>query len=385
VTLSHSERLAEHRIAEIRTYKIRTRWPRLVGRNANLEEHGYGRELLAREVVTDRGAAGWGSCRRLPPGQTPPLHGRRLCDVFDPEVGVIADDAMPLDFALHDLAGVILDVPVYRMLGAIGGNAVPVYDAMIYMDDVTPAYHPGGLEVVLDHCRQDYELGYRSFKIKIGRGRRWMPENQGLQRDIKVTRAIREHFPDVLLLVDGNNGFTCEGFLSYFQAVANCQLYSIEEPFHENRDDLRRLRDQIERLSPATKVVEGEVKPDVEFLLELGAEGLVDILNLDIEGYGFTRWRKLARRAIERGLLLSPHTFDLKLKTYYAAHLLAGVGGVSPVEGVIDETEGVDTSLYSVRQGLLDIPSAPGFGMRLIWGRRYDEHGLDDGGHKLTM
>ena len=65
--------------------------------------------------------------------------------------------------------------------------------------------------------------------------------------------------------------------------------------------------------------------------------------------------------------------------------VVAGVGGVSPVEGVIDETEGVDTSLYNVRQGLLDIPSAPGFGMRLIWGRRYNEQGLDDGGHKLTM
>ena len=184
---------------------------------------------------------------------------------------------------------------------------------------------------------------------------------------------------------DGNNGFTCEGFLSYFQAVADCQLHSIEEPFHENRDELRRLRDQIERLSPSTKVIEGEAKADVEFLLELGAEGPVNILNLDIEGYGFTRWRKLARRAIERGLLLSPHTFDLKLKTHYAAHLLAGVGGVSPVEGVIDETEGVDTSLYDVREGVLDIPSAPGFGMRLIWGRRYDEQGLDDSGHRLTM
>ena len=385
MTPSHAERLAEHRIADIRTYKLRTRWPRLVGRNANLEEHGYGRELLAREVITDQGAAGWGICRHLPPDQTPQLHGRRVCDVFDVGAGVVAADAMPLEFALYDLAGVILDVPVYQMLGAAGGKTVPVYDAMIYMDDVTPAYESGGVDVVLDHCRQDYELGHRSFKIKIGRGRRWMPADQGLQRDIEVTRAIRERFADVLLLVDGNNGFTCEGFISYFQAVADCGLYAIEEPFHENRDELRRLREQIERLSPSTKVIEGEAKADVEFLLELGAEGLVDILNLDIEGHGFTRWRTLARRAIDLGLLLSPHTFDLKLKTHYAAHLLAGVGGVSPVEGVIDETEGVDTSGYQVRQGVLDIPSAPGFGMRLVWGRRYDEQGRDDSGYKLTM
>jgi len=394
------EQLHDHRIAEIRTRKIRTRWPRLLGRNAIFEEHGYGRELLVREIVTDRDAAGWGICRTLPPQRTPALTGRRLSELFDPRVGVIAEEALPLDFALHDLAGVILGEPVWRMLGAHGGTDVPVYGAATYMDDITPAYaSDDGVGVVLDHCREDFDSGYRSFKIKIGRGYRWMDFEDGLRRDIEVTRAIRERFPDCQLMVDANNAYTPDGFLRYFQAVADCDLYTIEEPFHENRPDLARLREMIEKLSPATTVTEGESKADVEFLLELGSEGLVDILNLDIEGYGFTRWRRLAPRAIERGLLLSPHAFDLKLKTHYGAQFLAGVGGRSkreetrletssnacPLEGVIDETEGVDMSLYTLRDGLLSVPDAPGFGMKFIWGRRYDERGLDDSGHPLMM
>ena len=79
--MSHpdSGQLREHRIAAIVTRKIRTRWPRLLGRNAIFEEHGYGRELLVRQVTTDKGAAGWGICRNLPPHKTPDLIGRRLC------------------------------------------------------------------------------------------------------------------------------------------------------------------------------------------------------------------------------------------------------------------------------------------------------------------
>lgn len=383
MALPDTAELARHRVDRIVTRRIRTRWPRLLGRNAVLEEHGYGRELLVREVVTDRGAAGWGVCRRPPPEKTPNLAGRPLAELFDPAVGVIAEEAMPLDFALHDLAGVILDVPVWRMLGGQGERDVPVYGAATYMDDITPAYEPGGVGVVLENCRRDYELGYRGFKIKIGRGHRWMPPDEGLARDIEVTRAIREAFPRCQLMVDGNDSFHCEGFLRYFEAVADCNLYTIEEPFPENRDDLLRLREAIERLYPTTTVTEGESRPDVDLLLKLAGEGLVDIFNLDIEGYGLTPWRRVAPRAIAAGVLLSPHAFDLKLKTHYGAQFLAGVGSACPLEGVIDETEGVDMSAYALTDGLLRVPETPGFGMRLIWGRTYDDRGLDDSGHRL--
>ena len=377
--------LAAHRIAEIRTLKLRTRWPRLLGRNARLEEHGYGRELLIREILTDRGAAGWGLSRRLPPQDTPDLVGRRLSDLFDPRLGVTAPEAMPLDLPLHDLAGQILQQPVFRMLGAKGQTAVPVYGGATYMDDITPAYAPGGLGVVLEHCRQDYEMGYRGFKIKIGRGWRWMQPEPGLRRDIEVTRAVRQHFPHCRIMVDANDTYTCDDFLRYFQAVADCDLYTIEEPFPENRRDLARLRELIEKLSPATTVTEGESSPDVKLLLELAEERLVNILNLDIEGYGFTPWRRLAPEAIGRGALLSPHAFDLRLKTYYGAQLLAGVGGASPLEGVLDHTEGADDDAYAFEEGVLRLPAEPGFGLRLIWGRQYDRDGRDDSGHKLML
>lgn len=52
----------------------------------------------------------------------------------------------------------------------------------------------------------------------------------GTARDIEVTRAVREAYPDARLLVDANNGWTPEQTVDFLTQVADCQLYWIEEP-----------------------------------------------------------------------------------------------------------------------------------------------------------
>jgi len=41
-----------------------------------------------------------------------------------------------------------------------------------------------------------------------------MEKEKGLQRDIEVTKLVHSAFPDCDILVDGNNGFTIDEFLS---------------------------------------------------------------------------------------------------------------------------------------------------------------------------
>ena len=53
----------------------------------------------------------------------------------------------------------------------------------------------------------------------------------GLQRDIDVTRAIAKQFPDIEILVDGNNGFTVDQFIQYLDGIGDIPLFWIEEPF----------------------------------------------------------------------------------------------------------------------------------------------------------
>ncbi len=359
------ETLHDHCIARIESTQVPCRYPREVGLNARLGVHGTGPVSSLCRVITDRGAEGRGLAR-IAPEDAAALIGRRLDELFDPAVGVTAPEALPLDLPLHDLAGVILGRPVYALMGHRGRVDVPCYDGAIYMDDLLPAEAPRGLAAVLENCAADYALGYRAFKLKIGRGQRWMSPEDGLRRDIEVTRAVREVYPECDILVDANDGYTCAGFFDYLDAAADCDLFWIEEPFPENRDDLRRLRECLTRRSPNTRIADGESRPDVPQLLELAREGLVDVLIMDIVGYGFTPWRAVMPEIVAAGALAAPHTWGDPLKTRYAGHLAAGLGHVLTLEGVPGCTERVDWSGYRLDAGRLSVPDLPGFGMGLV-------------------
>jgi D-galactarolactone cycloisomerase len=301
------------------------------------------------------------------------LVGRRIGDLLEPQVGVIDDAALPLDAALHDLAGVILGVPVYELLGGRGQARVSCYDGAIYQADLDPPEHPAGVDGVLRCCAHDHALGFRAFKLKIGRGYRWLETEAGRRRDVEITRTVRDRFPDCAILVDANDGYTAEGFAAYLDAVADCNLYWIEEPFPENEPDLVALRSSLAAAGAGALIAEGEA-PIAEHedqasierrFLELAGKGLVDVALFDVMGYGITPWRQLMPRLVELGVKASPHAWGSPLKTFYASQLAAGLGNIPTVEGVPGATNGVDTSGYRLAGGLLSLPTTPGFGLAL--------------------
>lgn len=365
------EELAYHRIAEIKTLRIRNRYSRLNGKNSFRGEHGYGEEFLVKVLRTDRGAKGWGYY----PGQADPhmdavLKGKRVSELFAPDQGVTDVSALPYDFALHDLAGHILHLPVYEMLGGRGSGPVSCYDGAILMDDISPDECPGGIEAILKECADDAMLGYRDYKIKIGRAPKWMNWEEGLRRDIEVTRKIREAYPKAKLMVDANSVYSLQTMMRFIDEVADCHLYWIEEPFIENYEDDRRLKAYLNEKSPGTMIADGEADPDVTQLLSMAEAGIIDVIQMDIAGYGFTSWRKLLPVLESKKIKISPHNWGLKIKTHYSAVMAAAYAFVPSVEGVIDETEGVDFSSYVLKDGKLTVPAAPGFGMDLIWGKK---------------
>lgn len=362
--MDHGE-LAEHHIREIEAFEVTSRYPRLVTKNARRGVHGMGPTTRVSVVTTDRGAAGWG-ISRIDDQQAERLVGKGLPELFDPAIGVIAPEAVGLDLALHDLAGVILDQPVYEILGGHGDVAVPCYDGAIYMDDLLPENEPLGVDAILRNCESDYQLGYRAFKLKIGRGYKWMDREEGLRRDIEVTRRVRDRLPDCGILADANDGYSCDDVLRYLDAVADCELFWIEEPFPENRRDLVHLREFLIKQGCKTLVADGESRPDIPSLLQLASEGLIDVLIMDIVGLGFTAWRQWMPRVVDAQAWAAPHTWGDRLKTHYAAELAAGLGNVLTVEGVPAETTDVDWHGYRLEAGSLRVPDETGFGMRLI-------------------
>lgn len=137
-----------------------------------------------------------------------------------------------------------------------------------------------------------------------------MDQAEGLQRDIDVTRAVKERFPGCAILVDANNGYTGRGFLEYLDGVRDCDLFWVEEPFQESRDDLIDLRRYLKERSPNTLIADGELRPDIPFLLDLAADGLLDVLLMDIVSLGLTHWRRVMPKLRDIGVYASPHAWE---------------------------------------------------------------------------
>lgn len=356
--------LSGHRLAAVEFAEVTTAYPRVIGRNARLGSHGSGPTAPIAIVRTDSGVVGWGLTRR-DPGAAEQLRGAALDELIDPATGVVDERAAALDFALHDLAGHVLEIPVHQLLGGHGEPSVTCYDGAIYLDDLDPEDAPRGIDVVLANCAADYELGFRAFKLKIGRGNRWMAPDDGLRRDIEVTRAVRANYPDCRILVDANNGYSVTGFCDYLTAVLDCDLFWVEEPFPEAESDLERLRAFLGEHGAKTLIADGEYEPDEAQLLQLSERGLLDVLLMDVMSYGLTPWRRIMPTLVELGVHASPHAWGLPLKSLYAAQMAAGLGNVITVEGVPGRTVDVDTTAYQLVDGILQVPSTPGFGIPL--------------------
>jgi len=362
--------LSGHRIDRVEFRTVSIPWPRQVGRNSRKGIHGNGPTKLRICVLhTDQGATGWGQTQGRIGTAEQVLElcsGKTVSNLIEPKTGIRSEQYHAIDIPLHDLAGVILEQPVWAMTGAEKPYLTHVYSGMIYFDDLDPADNPAGIDKVLENCRWDYEHGYRQFKVKIGRGNKWMPAKEGLQRDIDVVNAIHDAFPDVDVLVDGNNGFTVETMIAFLEGIPDVPLFWIEEPFHETIDDWTRLRDYlVANGREKTLRADGEANPDFPVLEELQKDHTLNVRLEDICGHGLTKWRRQMPRLTKQGIGVSPHTWGSALKTVYTAHFVGAYGNAPTVEGVTSQGGNVDFGENRIVNAQFQPSNQPGFGLAL--------------------
>jgi L-alanine-DL-glutamate epimerase-like enolase superfamily enzyme len=368
-SISNSSELQYHTIEKMEMKKVRINYPRFVSKNAIRGNHGWGYDEGICELTTDKGAMGWGV---LLWGQSEKdaaeyVVGKKVSDLFAPEIGLIDPKAALCDLALHDLAGKIMNKPVYELMGATKPEIAVCYSGMIYFDDLTPFYNKAaGVDIILKECQFDYDLGYRQFKLKIGRGNKWMPKAAGIQRDIEVTKLVAKAFPACDILVDGNDGYPLEDFEIYLKGIEGVKLFWIEEPFRETIEDYTKLRTLLKNMGMKTLLADGEASPDQKFLRQLEEQKLIDVHLTDIQDIGFTGWRKIMPELKKMGILASPHAWGSQIKTNNVAHLTAAYGNTVTIEGVTCISDDFDLGNYRLEGGKLIPSSEPGFGMTLL-------------------
>lgn len=366
-----NQELGEHQIEKVRFYRCRGRYPRLHGKNAIKGYHGFGGEIVIAKLTTKSGISGWGQLSRdinEAKKSMELLTGRPCSELFHAETGILDERLQAFDIPLHDLAGQILGIPVCRMIAPESVLMAPVYDGAIYMNDIIPEEAPFGVERVIQECLDDVELGHRILKVKIGRGHQWMEHDQGMERDIEIVRGIHKALPGIEIMVDANDGYTPKDAIRFLEGIGDTRIYWFEEPFREQEENNRLLKNWLQKNRPGTLIADGESMTDIALLRDLAGKNLMDVWQPDVCEYGFTKWRTLMREISENGWLASPHAWGNVTKTHYCAHLAAAWPHHIPcVEAVLGTMEGVDAEGYSLERGMLQIPDRPGFGMDFVW------------------
>jgi len=336
----------------------------MVGKNARLDVHGNTNADHVLRIFTDQGVEGFG-VGHVEPSIARQLTGRSLDEFWRPKIGVLS----PLgrsDHALYDLMGKALEIPSWKLFGDSKAEWVPVYDGGIYFNDLLPEFEKRGVSRLVEEVETSLAAGHRAFKIKIGRGHKWMEKEAGFRRDVEVVQAIRKTVgKEVRLMVDANNGFDLETARKWLDAVGD-DLFWAEEMFPENIPDDRALKAHIESRGLKTLIADGESARDLDDLTSFIDSEALDVFQPDIRAFGLTRQAAVARRlAVKPSLKLAPHNWGSFLGLYMQLTLARGISNFLMAEQDVSTSDLFDTSAFTFRNGEVRVPDDPGCGLKL--------------------
>lgn len=355
------------RITRIVGFDLRTRRNKVAGKNARLDVHGDSATDPMVRIYTDQdGLEGLGVCRagndRLSAllGRSP---GEFLSD-RDSIRKALGSQTMPL----WDLVGRMQNKPVCDLLGAApgAGRTVPVYDGSIYFADLLPEYVSAWEDRFKREIDMGFEMGHRAFKIKVGRGAKWMPRAEGDARDIAVVTLIRAHAgKDVILGVDANNGYDLDGAKRFVEATAGARLAFTEELFPEVVEQCLALKEHFRSLKLDTLLADGETQDSLDAFKPFVAANAIDVLQADMNRFGVEGMLDEAAMGRAKGIRIAPHNWGSLMGFYQQLQVGPAVENFYRAEHDPLSTDIVVADGVTIKDGRATLPSGPGFGLRI--------------------
>ncbi len=142
------------------------------------------------------------------------------------------------DIAFHDLLGLATGLPLYRLLGG-------------YRDRIQTSVSIGlgTVEETVEMARDRVQQGFRILKIKGG---------MNSEEDVRRVRAVRHAFPNSILRLDADGGYSIREAIEVAEALAG-QLEMLEQPISptEGVEALREVTKQSKTPILASQSVVG--------------------------------------------------------------------------------------------------------------------------------
>jgi D-xylonate dehydratase len=281
--------------------------------------------------------------------------------------GKVISAVSGVEIALHDLAGKLLGVPAYQLLGGKYRDEVRVYCDCHAGDEAEPASNAREAERVVS------ELGYDALKFDLD-----VPSGVGKDRANRHLRGPEiEHKVDIVEAVTEAVGdradvaFDCHWAYStgsakrLARALEPYDVWWLEDPVPPENHDAQR---EVTR-STATPIASGENVYRVHGNRRLLEEQALDIVAPDIPKVGGMReGRKIATLADLYYVPLAMHNVATPVGTMASAQLAAAIPNALAVEfhsyqlgwwADLVEEDGL------IEGGRMAIPEAPGLGLKL--------------------
>lgn len=353
------------RITRIVGFDLISTRPKLVGKNSRLDVHGRQATDRMVRLFTNTGVEGIGNCRAAKETLAQ-LLGKSPFDLYDPAdrrmTGPLGVGTMPL----WDLIGKVLNKPVFQLLGGLGPQKVPVYDGSVYFSDLLPESKQEGLDCFKREIDMGLAAGHRAFKVKLGRGAKWMPLEEGYTRDVQVLQAIRKHAgPDILIGVDTNNGYDLARTKRLLQDLPDYRFAFLEEMFPEQIDQCLDLKQFIAWHGWKTLIADGETQQNLDAYKPFIAAKAIDVFQGDMNRFGIEGILTEAAWCKAQGLTVGPHNWGSLIGFYMQLHIGRAITNLYRAEHDPLSTDVLIADGYQIVDGYCRVPDAPGFGLRI--------------------
>jgi L-alanine-DL-glutamate epimerase-like enolase superfamily enzyme len=335
-------------------------------------------------VRTDDGAEGW--------GQISPYNADISATVLHRQVTphALGQDAADLEGLADRVVERELKFPGSYLRRALAGLDTALWDLRAKLENKSVCELLGGrprpLRVYASSMRRDITAaeeaarflslqdanGYDAFKFRIGK-ECGHDEDEWPGRTETLVPAIRQALGDeVDLLVDANSCYTPAKAVAVGQVLESYGICHFEEPCpYWNFEWTAEVTQALQPLR--IRVAGGEQDCSLANWRRIINLRAFDIVQPDICYVGgLTRALRVAAMAKVAGLLCVPHSANLSLVTVFTLHLMGAIENAGPyVEFSIEPTsyypwqEGIFSPVLEVRDGMVPIPQAPGWGIEI--------------------
>jgi len=310
--------------------------PSLVGRNP-LDIEAYWHDMWTWSELT---------------GAIPPMFIRGLGGPF-------LAAASAIEVALWDLAGKVLGLPVYRLLGGKVRDRIPTYFHSAGPGEAERALAVGATAIKSRH-------GFPEHLAQMADRRNWTGSPSDIDRIVGAVTELRNAVGrDIGIAVDCLGMFDATTAVRLARALEPLQLLWLEEPTTSDNADV--MAEVTRRSSPVPIAAGENIHTRYGFRPFLEKQALSVIQPDMFKSGGFLETKKVAAAAEVYRIPVAPHGVPSPLGMHALVHLCATIPNLLTLEWANFFTDGLNALAAPPRMvdGYVEVDDAPGLGVEL--------------------